>query len=138
MKNEIMPYKSVDDFARAVYEKITGGIDKLGASEQVDTVLHLDEMFRKAASAVREHLYGHAEQQQTTVLEEHAGAYQATAQNVVRATQGGDLTTVDVALEKSLEATLKCKESATKLRQIKERKSVLKNNGTTYLTASRE
>ena len=137
MKNEIMPYKSVEDFAKAVYEKITGGIEKLGASEQVDTVLHLDEMFRKATNTVREHLYGHAEQQQTNVLGEHAEAYQTTAQHVVKATQGGDLTTVDVALEKSLEATLKCKESATKLRQIKERRNVLKNNGTTYLNTPR-
>lgn len=134
---EIMPYKTVEDFALAVYQKITGGIEKLDAAEQVDAVLHLDDLFRKAANTVREHLYGHAEQQQSTVLEEHAGAYSDAAQNVVRATQGDDLTTVDVALEKSIEATLKCKESASKLKQIKERRSVLKNNGTTYLNPQR-
>ena len=138
MKNEIMAYKNVDDFAKAVYEKITGGIERLDATEQVDTVLQLDEMFRKATNTVREHLYGHAEQQQSGVLEEHASAYSDAAQHVVRATQGGDLGTVDVALEKSIEATLKCKESATKLRQIKERRNVLKSNGTYALNPPRE
>lgn len=125
-----MPYRTVEDFALAVYQKITGGIERLDAAEQVEAVLHIDEMFRKATKTVREHLYGHAERQQSTVLEEHATAYKETAQHVVTATQGSDLTIVDDALEKSIEATLKCKQSATKLKQIKEHRGLLRDNGT--------
>ena len=128
--NDLMKYKSVDEFALAVYQRITTGIENLAAQEQVDTLLKLDEMFKQATTHVRGHLYGHAERQQADVLETHAVAYIDTAQHVVKATQSGDLGAVDDALERSIEATLKCKSAATKLKQIKERKTLLHGNGT--------
>ena len=132
MGNDLIQYKTVDDFARAVYDRLTIGVDKLDAGEQVDAVLSIDQMLAKATSYVREHLYGHAEQQQTTVMQENASAYTSAAQDVLRATKSGDLDTVDLALQKSIDATLECKNAATRLKQIKERKSLIGDNATPY------
>ena len=128
--NDIMKYKSVEDFALVVYQRITTGIETLGAQEQVDTLLQLDDMFRKATNHVRGHLYRHAEGKQAVVLDERAAAYRDTSQCVAKATQGGDLGAVDDALERSIEVALQCKKSATQLKQIRERRTLLDGNGT--------
>jgi len=121
MGKEPMKYNGSEFGLQNVYDKLTAGVKRLPAEQAVDALLDGADTLKRGIDQLIEKFYHGAEQQQESVMNGRASAYKHTAEQVLKATQSGDLTAIDDALQSSIEASLQCKESASKMRHIKNR-----------------
>ena len=121
MGRKIERYNNSEFALGNVYDRLTTSIRQLPPETAVDAYLDGAHMLKVGIDQLIEKFYQGAEVQQTDVMGERAATYKRTAESVLQLTKNGDLTAIDDALQQSIEASLQCKESATKMRHIKAR-----------------
>lgn len=120
--NEIKKYDGQREFAvEAVYRKLTKGIEDVPNEEAVDGLLQGAEQMRRGIAQVIEKFYQTAEQKQAGVMSEKAEQFEVLSGAVVAAGRQGDLDQYNIALQQVVDASIQCKESASKMKHIKNR-----------------
>lgn len=120
--NEIKKYDGQREFAvEAVYRKLTKGIDEVPNEEAVDGLLQGAEQMRRGIAQVIEKFYQTAEQKQAGVMTEKAEVFDVLSKAVMAAGRQGDLDQYNIALQQVVDASIQCKESASKMKHIKNR-----------------
>ncbi len=120
--NEIQKYDGQKEFAvDAVYKKLTRGIDEVPNEEAVDGLMQGAEQMRKGIAQLVEKFYQTAETKQKGVMSEKAEQFDVLSKSVMAAGREGDLDRYNIALQQVVDASIQCKESAAKMKHIKNR-----------------
>jgi len=120
--NEIQKYDGQREFSvDSVYGKLTQGIDQVPNEEAVDGLLQGADMMRRGIAQLVERFYQTAEGKQKGVMAEKAEQFEVVSQAVMAAGREGDLDQYNIALQQVVDASIGCKESATKMKHIKNR-----------------
>ncbi len=120
--NEIQKYDGQREFSiDAVYRKLTRGMNNVPNAEAVDGLLQGADMLTKGIAQVVEKFYQTAEGKQKGVMAEKAEVFEVVSQAVMSAGREGDLDQYNIALQQVVDASIGCKESATKMKHIKNR-----------------
>jgi len=120
--NEMQKYDGQKEFAvDAVYKKLTKGIDDVPNEEAVDGLLQGADSMRKGMAQLVEKFYQTAEKKQAGVMTEKAEEFEILSKTVISAGRQGDLDQYNIALQQVVDASIQCKESASKMKHIKNR-----------------
>ncbi|MBD3303864.1 hypothetical protein GF343_01865 [Candidatus Woesearchaeota archaeon] len=120
--DEIKKYDGQREFSvDTVYRKLTRGIDGVPNEEAVDGLLQGAEQMRKGIAQVIEKFYQTAEHKQAGVMADKAEQFEVLSGAVVSAGRQGDLDQYNIALQQVVDASIQCKESASKMKHIKNR-----------------
>lgn len=104
---------------QTIYDKLTQGTENLGNAGCVDELLYRVEVLRQGFSRILEKFYEGAEVKQQEVLREKAEQFEALTDAVKNAALAGDLDRYNSALQDVVNASMDCKESAAKMKHIK-------------------
>ena len=120
--NEIQRYDGQREFSvNTVYRKLTRGIDGVPNEEAVDGLLQGADQMRRGIAQLIEKFYQTAEDKQASVMTEKAEVFETLSQAVIGAGREGDLEQYNIALQHVVDASIQCKESASKMKHIKNR-----------------
>jgi len=116
--NEIQPYQNS---IALVVDRVLDGLQTVSVDQSVDEALDRAYVLVKFADQVKEGVYGFAEQQQSAVMRERAVEFEEASKVVRKASKNGDIEAYDEALQQAIHAGVTAKESAVKMRHIKDR-----------------
>ncbi len=118
MANEMQKYQPS---VNLVTQRVLEGLDELADEEAVDTSLERAYVLMKFADRIKENIYGHAEQRQSHVMSRRASEFQEATKAVEQAGKAANVDAYDAALETAIKTGILAKESASKMRHIKNR-----------------
>lgn len=101
-----------------IYDKLSHGTEDLENEECVDELLRRVDILRNGFSRILEKFYEGAEDKQQGVLREKAEQFEALTDAVKGAAISGNLDDYNSALQDVVNASIDCKESATKMKHI--------------------
>ncbi len=104
---------------QTIYDKLTQGTENLGKTECVNELLYRVEVLRQGFSRILEKFYEGAEVKQQEVLREKAEQFEELTEAVKLAALNGDLDAYNSALQNVVNTSIECKESATKMKHIR-------------------
>ncbi len=118
MTNELQRYEGS---VNLVTQRVLQGLEQLADEEAVDASVERAYVLMKFADRIKEGIYQHAEQRQVKVMTQRASEFQEATKLVERAGKLANVDAYENALQQAIKAGILAKESAAKMRHIKNR-----------------